>query len=142
MIKKEAELELGIIKSDAEVESFIKKWCEEEEDFSLVLERILKEKSIGVSEFMRNSRINRNYGYNIINGKRKNPGRDKVLAMCIGSGLSVEEAQELLFRAKVGGLFYKSERDVWIAASLTNKVKDVLKVNILLESKGLEPLAV
>ena len=142
MIKKEAELELGIIKSDAEVESFIKKWCEEEEDFSLVLERILKEKSIGVSEFMRNSRINRNYGYNIINGKRKNPGRDKVLAMCIGSGLSVEEAQELLCRAKVGGLFYKSERDVWIAASLTNKVKDVLKVNILLESKGLEPLAV
>ena len=142
MINQQAELELGLIKSDSEVEEFVGRWCEAEEDFNLVLERILSEKAITVSEFMKNSRINRNYGYNIINGKRKNPGRDKVLAMCIASGLSVEEAQELLYRAKVGGLFYKSERDVRIAAALSNKVRDVLKVNIMLEARGLEPLMV
>ena len=141
-MKEQRPQAMNYLKSEADVERYIDTWCRNTERLHDAINRIMVEKEINLTELMVNSRINRNYGYNIVNGRRENPGRDKVLAICIAAQLSLEEAEELLAIAKVAGLYYRSERDVRIAYALNKKVGDVLEVNIMLSDAGLEPLNV
>ena len=134
--------QLTDIKTDVEVEAFVNKWCEEKRDLHLELSKAMASKEVSLSELMHRSGINRNYGYNIVNGRRKNPSRDKVLALCIAMRLTVSEAQELLAVANVRELYFRDERDVRIAAAMNNGIADVLELNILLESKGVLPLEI
>lgn len=128
------------LKTDREINEFIRQNCTDAPSLSSMINSWLADGRTTIAELMRRSRINRNYGYNIINGKRVNPSRDKVLALCIAACLSVGETQETLAAAKAGELYFRSERDVRIAGALNNKVGDVLKVNIMLAEHGLEPL--
>ena len=136
------EKQIAEIYSEKDAEIFISKWSNTDSAFHQELNNMLAENDISVSQVMKMSGINRNYGYNIINGNRTRPGRDKVLALCIAARLSLEKTQDMLARAEAGCLYYNRERDVWIAMCLNNKEGDVLKVNLLLESKGLAPLSV
>ena len=135
-----AEKKLLSLKSENSVEEFVEKWCREEPTLHDRVNAIMISKKISLADLMKSSRINRNYGYNIVNGKRTNPGRDKVIALCIAAQSTLEETQETLTIAKVGILYYRRERDVRLAMALNNKVGDVLKVNLMLEEHGLEPL--
>lgn len=90
-------------------------------------------------ELIKKSNISSNYFYNIINGDRR-PGRDKVLALCIGAGMSYTETNRALKLAGVNELYPKNERDVRIAIFINNGQRDVLTLNIELEEAGLEIL--
>jgi len=132
--------ELEKIKTDAEIEDFIQRYCERVPTLSDVINSWLADDRVTPAELMQRSSINRNYGYNIINGKRLHPGRDKVIALCIAARLSVHETQEALAVAKVGMLYHRDERDVRIIGALNNRIGDVMKVNLMLSEHGLEPL--
>ena len=139
----ELELSMAGLKTARDVEAFIIENCDADSvRFYEYLNRIIEDKKLKVADVMKRSNINQNYGYNIVNGARKNPGRDKVIAICIGSGMTFRETQEALDRAKAARLYYRSERDVRIAAALNNHVRDVVKVNMELSDNGLEPLSV
>ena len=128
------------LKTEREIEEHIRENCIEIPALSDMINRWLADGRTTIAELMKRSRINRNYGYNIINGKRLNPSRDKIIALCIAAGLTVGETQETLAAAKAGPLYYRNERDVRIAGALNNGVRDVLKVNLMLSEHGLEPL--
>ena len=132
--------ELEKLKTEAEIESFVRKHCNARRGLNDVINSWLAAGRITASELLKKSRINRNYGYNIVNGKRLNPGRDKILAICIAAELNVRETQETLAISRVGALYARDERDVRIAGALNNRVGDVLKVNIMLAEHGLDPL--
>lgn len=134
--------QLSSIKSEGDVEAFINKWCKEKREFHIELSKAMASKKVSLSELMHRSGINRNYGYNIVNGRRKNPARDKVLALCIAMRLTVVETQDLLAVANVRELYFRDERDVRIAAAINNGIADVLELNIILESKGVLPLEI
>lgn len=125
-----------------EEENYIKKYVNRQADknFREYLQEHIVSNQLSVAEVMNNSRINKNYGYNIINGTRKNPGRDKVIALCIGAGMDFEQIQEALYLSNLPTLDPRDERDVRIAVAVNNHVIDVLKLNILLEDKGVAPL--
>lgn len=142
MKRESAEKELLRIRTEMEANAFVHKWCEDEPAFHEKLNQTIAAKGLAVTDLLKNSDINRNYGYNIINGRRVNPSRDKVLALCIGAKLSLEETQDMLMSAGVGALYYKRERDVRIAVCINNNVGSVTEVNILLESHDLPPLEV
>ncbi len=142
MTEASPEKELAYLLEERDVEDFIEKWCRDDILFHKAINETIVQKRLTLSNLMNSSRINRNYGYNIVNGRRHNPSRDKVIALCIAAKLSLDEAQEMLAIAKVGCLFFKRERDVRIAAAINNKLGDVLKVNIILEANKLEPLDV
>lgn len=42
--------------------------------------------------------------------------------------------------AGAGILYAKDERDIWIAVALNREIGDVLKVNLMLEEKGVASL--
>ncbi len=131
------------LKSSEQIDDYISHYCSRvEKEFHEVLNDAITQHNLKVADVMRASGINANYGYNIMSGARKKPGRDKIIALCIGSGMTFEETQAALDSAGLARLYYRSERDVRIAAALNNKVTDVFKVNMDLSDHDLEPLAV
>lgn len=137
------ELKMSKLKLDNDVEAFIKEYCDDSyREFYEFMRKVIHDKNLKVSDIIRRSGINQNYGYNIMSGARKNPGRDKVLAICLGSGLSFDETQEALDASGCARLYYKNERDVRITVAINNNTMDVMKLNIELSDKGLVPLSV
>ena len=121
-----------------EAEKFIRNHCQHRDlKFCEYYSNKLSEHQMSLAEAMRRSGINRNYGYNIVSGARKNPSRDKILALCIGAGMSVSEIQEATDIAKVGRLFFRSERDVRIAVAVNNGIIEVVQINMILSEYDL-----
>ena len=74
------------------------------------LKNLLDEKHLNKSEIIKQSGLNREYAYHIIEGNRKNPSRPKVLAIGMAMGLNLDEMQYLLKYAKQNPLY---PRDPW-----------------------------
>ena len=136
------EKEMSELRYAEQIDAYIRNNCCSSETFDEILNGKITENDMKVSDVLRASGININYGYNIVNGTRKNPGREKIIALCIGSGMSFEDTQHALDAAGLARLYYRCERDVRIAAALNNHISDVFKVNMDLSEHGLEPIGV
>lgn len=136
--------ELKNIKESGEEEAFIKKYVSNDSGikFHEYLQEYIVGNDLSMATVMNNSRLNKNYGYNIVNGTRKNPGRDKVLALCIGAGMPFDAVQQALKLANHPLLDPRNERDIRIAVSINKCINDVIKVNLKLAENNLEPLHV
>ena len=74
------------VKDCSEADQFIDAYKEREFTyFYEYLNWMIGVKGLTTSEVVAASGISRNYVYNILNGDKKNPGRDKVIALCIGA---------------------------------------------------------
>lgn len=93
-------------------------------------------KRLKLPDIMAKSGVSRNYFYNILNGDR-NPGRDKIIALCIGAGMNYDETNRALKIAGTGILYPKNERDIRIGIAINNRVASVLELNLVLEREGL-----
>lgn len=102
------------------------------------LEYMLEEKGLEKSQVIKDSDIQRNYGYQIFSGV-KQPGRNKLIALSLAMGLTLEETQRGLSIAKVGTLYSKNKRDSIITYSI-NKKQTVFDTNNLLFEMGEELL--
>lgn len=108
---------------------------------SSVHEYLLKhmcDAGITASELIRRSQIQRNYGYQILNGTKK-PGRDKIIALCISLALPLDEVQRALAIAQEGTLYPKCRRDSILIFSINQKIS-VQETNELLYSMDEAPL--
>lgn len=102
------------------------------------LEYMLEAKGLEKAQVIKDSDIQRNYGYQIFSGI-KQPGRNKLIALALAMGLSLEETQRGLLIAKEGTLYAKDKRDSIIIFSI-NKKQTVLDTNNLLFEMGEELL--
>ena len=104
------------------------------EHLSLTLSEYLaekmQEKHISASELIRTSQIQRNYGYQILNGTRI-PSRDKVLALCFALHLELSDTQRALTLAQAGMLYSKNKRDSILIFAI-GKNLSVIETNDLL----------
>ena len=126
------------------VEDYIKKSCKRDEKyyFYQYLDEVMKEKGLALANVARKSGINRNYVYNITNGNKLNPSRDKVIALCLASEMTIIEACQGLEIAGFSRLRSKSERDVRIAVAIRDKIFDAFEVNKTLEKHRLPLLKI
>ena len=46
-----------------------------------------------VADIIVHSGLDRTYAYQILNGRRQNPGKDKIIRLCLAAGLDLEETQ-------------------------------------------------
>ena len=107
--------------------------------FSEYLLQKMQEKDISASRLWNLSLIQRNYGYQILDG-RKTPGRDKVIALCLSLKLSLEETQRALTLANAGSLYPRRKRDSILIFSL-EKSLSVMDTNTLLFDFSEDPLS-
>lgn len=132
---------LQTIKDDSDGERFIESHSGTV-SFHSFLNRLIAEKDMSISELIEKSGISRNYIYNILSGKRPNPGRDKVIAICIGLGASFSQVNKALELVKHAALYPRDERDARIAIAINQGCRSVMDVNFMLEKNGLKPLDV
>lgn len=82
--------------------------------------KLIQDKGITSTDLVINSKLEKSYCYQILNGTKKNPSRDKILAIAIGSKFTLEETQRALKIANVGILYAKSKRDSIIIYAIEN----------------------
>lgn len=102
------------------------------------LASLIDEKNLNKAEVIKKSNIQTNYAYQIFSGTRI-PSRDKLIALCFGLDLTLDEAQTLLKYAGFAQLYPKNKRDSIIISSLKNHTS-VIKCNILLEEYHLSTI--
>ena len=99
------------------------------------LAELCREKGRTAGQVIRLAGLARTYGHQIFNGTRK-PSRDKLIQICFGLGLKVEEAQSLLKIAEKSPLYPKLLRDAAIMRCL-HEGKTKLQIQELLDRLGL-----
>ena len=88
---------LKILKSannQKDLKSYISSNLDEELSLDEYLGNKLTEKGISKSQAIKNSNLDRTYGYEIFKGQVI--GREKLIALCIGIGLNLTETQRAL----------------------------------------------
>ncbi len=139
-MKKSTDELLKSLRSKHDIEDFFKENASELifESLSDMIVFYMKSKNLKKSEVVRRSMLG-NYAYNIINGDRKNPERDKLIMLCFGLTLTADEANRLLKMSSNGELYVRNPRDLVLIYALDRR-KSVLDANTMLEEMGLDVL--
>lgn len=98
------------------------------------LEQQLVENNITKAGVIARSGLNQIYAYQIFSGK-KQPSRDKLLALAFGIGLELTAMQRLLRLAGLSELYARNRRDC-ILIFAANKRLDTVSCNELLYESG------
>lgn len=96
-------------------------------------------KELSDSELIKLSGVEKSYYYQIMKGTR-NPSRDKVLRLCIGAGLDVEETTRALELNESAILYPMNKRDIIISVAI-NQHASVMDTNLLLDKYNEKPLS-
>lgn len=97
---------------------------------SKYLTKLIEEKNLKKGNLIRLSGLDKGYVYDILAGK-KNPSRDKVLALCFAMSISADDAQKLLKSTGYAPLYVRMERDSILLFGLEHGLS-VMEVNELL----------
>lgn len=103
------------------------------------LDLLINEKKLKKSDIIRDGNLDRNYAYQIFNGTKKNPSRNKMLMIAFGMHMNVEEARKLLKICQLSDLYPRNPRDGAILFCL-DKGKSLIEANELLNELNLEIL--
>lgn len=107
---------------------------------SEMIDYFLARKNLTKADVVNGSGINKGYCYEIMSGKStKNISRDKVIMLCFGLKLTVDEAQQLLKKSGYAPLYARDTRDSIIIFSLENRI-NIVSTNIKLGEYNLEIL--
>lgn len=90
------------------------------------------------AELIRKSGLERSYFYQVMKGTR-NPGRDKVLRLCLGAGLGLKETTRALELSGNAVLYPRKRRDIILTVAI-NQEAGVDEANLLLFKYNEDPL--
>ena len=93
-----------------------------------VLNQMISEKNVKRIDAIRQSDLSPNYAYQIFSGKKCNPSRDIIIALCIGVKLTLEETQKVLKECGYPMLYAKVKRDSIIIYGICHRFS-VIEVN-------------
>lgn len=116
-----------------EIEEFI---FDSTSDF---IQKKIKEKGLKRSDIIKRSNLAKQYAYQIIDGRKPNPSRNKLLMIAVGMGLNFKETQALLNLSKQSPLYPRDPRDSAIIFSL-KRGENIIQINEQLEEHGLDIL--
>ncbi len=141
MSKKTTDELLKIIEQEKHLDTFFKDNSEEFEDTTLSgeLARLLKIYGLTKSAVIRDSLLDKTYAYQIFDGKRVNPSRGRLLAICLAAGITLHETQRILRLGHVEQLHPRNIRDCVIIYSINHHIS-VQKTNEVLYDMGRELL--
>ncbi len=103
------------------------------------LELIINEKKLKKSKIIDRANLDTNYAYQIFNGTKTKPSRNKLLMIAFGMGLDLTETRKLLKVANMSDLYARNPRDSIIIFCL-NKGLKVMEVNEYLHEYNFEIL--
>lgn len=139
-MRKSTEQLMNELKNTTDIGDFLSKNQNEMLDLSLseYLRQLLEKYNLEKSDVFRRAKMTEsNYGYELFRDDSKKASRDKLIQICVGFPLTIDETQEVLRYGKVGTLYPRDERDAYILFALKNGY-DVAQLNDLLFTNGLK----
>lgn len=139
-MQKSTEILMNELKTTDKIEFFVSENADEIQELSLseYLRELLVKYGFDKSEvFKRAGMSDTNYGYELFRNDNKKASRDRLIRLCIGFPLSIEETQKVLQYGKVRPLYPRDERDAYILFGL-NKKYTLDEINDLLYEHNLE----
>ena len=98
------------------------------------------EHNLELKEVVKKSDIPRDYAYGILNGNRKNPSRDRIIALCLACNMNLTDTNRALKIAKHSPLYSKVNRDAAIIIMINREEYSVQIVNEFLYGHNLDTL--
>ena len=92
-----------------------------------LLESLRERCGLPKAEIARRSGMSEVYLHQVFSGRR-NPSRDRLLALCVGMGASLEEANQLLRQAAYAQLYPRLRRDAIISHGLAHR-RSLVEIN-------------
>lgn len=92
------------------------------------------------AEIVRKSGIDRTYAYQILNNTRKNPSKDKIIALCLAAGTTLDQARRALKIAGCPDLYVRNKRDAIITYAFNHHMNPQ-ELNSLLDEFHEFPLS-
>ena len=136
MHEKDTEELFSELKEDEDIHQFL---ARNKKEFCLPLHeylgQLLKEKNLEKQQVVRESLLERTYGYHIFSGAKKNPSRTKLLPIALAMHLDLSETQKLLRYAGLGMLYPRNPWDSIIISAIQMGLS-VKNTNVLLEQLG------
>jgi len=85
------------------------------------LRELLEKYQLDKSDVFRRAQMrDTNYGYELFRDDTKKPSRDKLIKICMGFPLTIEETQKVLRCGKVRPLYPRDKRDAYVLFALKN----------------------
>lgn len=104
------------------------------------LNEYIAQHNLVLADIIRASNMSRDYAYSIFNGNRKNPTRDRVIAICLACHMDYAHTQRALKLCNAGVLYAKNNRDAAITICINRGIFDIGEVNEFLFSHDMEVL--
>lgn len=104
--------------------------------FTEELEHLMIEKKMNKSTLLSKTLLDKNYGYQILQGTRQ-PSKDKVIQLCLALSCNLEDTNRLLILSNNPVLYSKNKKDALFIYALSNKLT-VMETNELIYSYGYE----
>uniref|UniRef100_UPI00402ADD9E hypothetical protein n=1 Tax=[Lactobacillus] rogosae TaxID=706562 RepID=UPI00402ADD9E len=96
--------------------------------------------NLELSDVIKKSDISSNYAYGILNGNRKNPSRDRVIALCIACEMDLVHTNRALKIAGHNQLYSKVSRDAAIIIMINKEEYNMRIINEFLYGHNLDIL--
>ncbi len=110
------------------------------QSFCAYFNGLLKQKGLAKGEVIIRSGLDRSYAYQILQeDSKKQPGRNKILALCLAAGCSLAETIRALETSGEAILYAKNKRDAILIFSI-HKGLSLLDTNELFYEMNEEPL--
>ena len=140
MVKKKTNDLMKNLSSDQNLDRYLKENEGEliSEEISTYLNQLVAARGLKKTQILKDAEMNEIYGYQIFAGSRK-PSRDKLICLCVGMGLSLEELNQALKYAGELPLYPRSARDSVLIAGILWGDR-VMKLNQALYDYGFETL--
>ena len=103
-----------------------------DQDITALLTKLYKRTGLSKAALARQAGMSEVYLHQVFSGRRK-PSRDRLLCLCVGLGLNLEETQRMLKRAACAPLYPKLRRDAIVTHGILhgfslNEINDKLFV--------------
>ena len=137
-MKKNTSQLLNEIRSTASIDRWMSTHEEsliEDMELSEFLERMLTLHGMKKNEIIQRSNIDQTYGYQIFQGLKKNPSRDKLLRLALAFSLSIEETKLLLHYGGAEMLYPRVPRDAYLMYAIHHGFS-VIKTDDYLDEHG------
>lgn len=130
---------LNDTKSKAGLNEYLKSLeaSDDPDSLSEYFNHIIATKQLVTADIIRESNLSKDYAYQILSGRKDKPTRTKVIALCIGCHMNLQETQRALEISRNGILYARDSADAIVIYHINSEIWSVLKINEALHEQGL-----
>ena len=92
-----------------------------EDGLTDALQRLFEERSMAKTTLAKSSGISEVYLHQVFAGRR-NPSRDRLLCICVGLGITLDEIQRMLTQGSYAQLYPRTRRDAIISYGVVHQL--------------------